>query len=67
MCDGGYPAYPVRTKGAVESTRMHLMYLKVNYPNVLPHGRLGQFEYISMAEAIEQSLALAWRLMRDLI
>jgi UDP-galactopyranose mutase len=43
------------------------MYLKVNYPNVLPHGRLGQFEYISMAEAIEQSLALAWRLMRDLI
>jgi UDP-galactopyranose mutase len=65
-CEEGYPAYPVRTNAAVESIRKYFGFLKSSYPNVIPHGRLGRFEYISMAQAIEQSLALAQRLRREM-
>ena len=65
MCDEGYPAYPVRTNSAIDSVSTHLAFLKAQHPNVIPHGRLGRFAYMSMAQAIEQSLALAQLFVRE--
>lgn len=66
-CDEGYPAYPVRTKRAVECIRMYTAFLNNRYPNVIPHGRLGSFEYLSIAQAIDRSVAVVDQLARELL
>ena len=65
--DDGYPAYPVRTNSAVANINAHLVLLRSECPNLIPHGRLGLFRYASMDQSVENSLALADRIINKLL
>lgn len=57
--DRGYPAYPLRTHTLVERITAFFSALKRRHHNIVPHGRLGRFQYISMDQAIAASSQLA--------
>ena len=58
------PFYPVPSK---ETTELHQKYLAAagTYKNLYPLGRLAQYRYCNMDEAVEAALDLAARVRRD--
>ena len=57
-CDVGYPAYPLRTHRAIVAVNEIKLQISEQIPDLTLHGRLGLFNYISMSQAIDNSLAL---------
>ena len=59
------PYYPVQTK---ESERQFAKYcaLAAKIPNLFPCGRLGDFKYYYMDEALERALEVVWKNLKDI-